>query len=145
MDNFDVIFESENILYIQLSESLINEYLELVNNVEIQKMLHDDIKVYSYEDELNWVRKKTKNNSPIFSMIEKQTNKYIGNIEVIVDGDVGELAIAITSDMQNKKYGSEAIKRIIDYSLKNLKLRKLHLKVFKRMTEQFMYIKNLDS
>lgn len=35
MNNYEIIFESENILYIKINESLINDYLIMVNDPEV--------------------------------------------------------------------------------------------------------------
>ena len=37
MDKYEIIFESENILYVKINENLINDYLIMVNDPEVQK------------------------------------------------------------------------------------------------------------
>ena len=39
MENFKMMFESENIYYAKLNKELINDYLEMVNNYEVQKFI----------------------------------------------------------------------------------------------------------
>ena len=74
---------------------------------------------------------KITNNSVIFSMIEKNTNKFIGNIELLeINNNIGDLAICITPTMQNKHYGGEAITRFISYCLEELKLDNIELSVY---------------
>lgn len=64
-------------------------------------------------------------------MIEKETNDFIGNIEILeINNNIGEIGIAITPNKQNKHYGQESIKRLIDYSFKELKLDGLELNVY---------------
>ena len=64
-------------------------------------------------------------------MIEKETNEFIGNIEIMhINNNIGEIGIAITPSKQNKHFGQEAIKRLIDYALKDLKLDGLELNVY---------------
>lgn len=57
MNNYEIIFESENILYIKINESLINDYLIMVNDPEVQKGISRKAKIYTYEQELEWVKK----------------------------------------------------------------------------------------
>ena len=65
-------------------------------------------------------------------MISKKQKKFIGNIEIIKTKEkTGEIIISITPLMQNKHYGSEAIKRIIQYGFEKLKLEKFEINVYK--------------
>lgn len=123
--------ESENIIYVKVSENLIDEYLLMINDVEVQNKISHTLKKVTKEKELEWIESKLKNNSIIFSMLEKKTNKYIGNIEIAhIVNNIGELGITITPTMQNKHYGTEAIKRIIKYSFEQLGLDGLELNVY---------------
>ena len=47
-----------------------------------------------------------------------------------VDADSCEVGICIKNDMQDKHYGTEAIKRIIDYAFNDIKLKKIRAIVF---------------
>ena len=64
-------------------------------------------------------------------MIEKETNEFIGNIEFmdIIDNKT-ELGIAITKEKQDKGFGTEAIKKTIDYGYNTLGLKRIFLKVY---------------
>ena len=65
-------------------------------------------------------------------MISKKQKKFIGNIEIIKTKEkTGEIIISITPLMQNKHYGSEAIKRIIQYGFEKLKLENFEINVYK--------------
>ena len=132
MNNYKIIFESENIIYINLNENLINEYLLMINDIEVAKQISHNIKTYTYEQEKEWVKEKLNENAYCYSMIEKNTGNYIGNIEImeIKDG-IGELGISITPKMQNKHYGTEAIKTIINYGYSKLNLKGFDLNVYK--------------
>ena len=62
-------------------------------------------------------------------MIEKGTNDFIGNIEIMnISNNIGELGIAITKLKQDNHYGQEAIKRMMDYSFNELGLDGLELR-----------------
>lgn len=130
--NYEIVFESEHIYFIKVNESLINDYLNMINDIEVQKLISDNRKQYTYKDEEEWVKNKLQNNNIVFSMIEKETNEFIGNIELMdVNNNSGELGISITPLKQNKHYGTEAIKSLINYAFNELNLNKIELEVFK--------------
>ena len=118
MDKYEIIFESENILYIKINENLINDYLIMVNDPEVQKGISRKAKIYTYEQELEWVKEKLNEDATIFSMIEKETNEYIGNVEIMnIIENVGEIGIAMKS--------------IINYALNIMNLENVDLNVHK--------------
>lgn len=127
------VFDSERINYVKVDPNLINDYLKLINDVEVQKGISDKAPfTVSFDQEMNWVKENMENDKNIFSMIEKNTNEFIGNIEIkIEDDNTSELGISITRDKQNKHFGREAINRIIKYSYEDLKLKEVHLNVHK--------------
>ena len=128
---FEVIFESERINFVKISEELVNDYLAMVNDEEVQKYISRERKTYTLEGEIEWVKEKIKSNDIIFSMIEKESNDFIGNIEItnIID-DRGEIGIAISSKKQNMHYGQESMKRVIEYAFNELNLNELELNVY---------------
>ena len=79
----NIIFESNKINYVKVSIEFINDYLKMVNNPEISKFISTKDKKYTYEDELCWINKKLEEKAFVFSMIDKNTNKFIGHIELI--------------------------------------------------------------
>ena len=134
MKKNNVIFESKNLLYVNVDENLINDYLKMVNDLEAQKGISHKTTLYTYEQELIWVREKlTENeNAPIFSIIEKETGEYIGNVEIthVVNG-VEEIGVTITLLKQNDRYGDEAMNAIIEYALNVMNLENVELNVYK--------------
>ena len=144
MNQFDLCFQSDNIDYIKVSKLLIPDYLEMINNKNISKLLSPKMKICTYDDELNWVEKKLENKSFIFSMIESQTQKFIGNIELMdVNEKSAEIGIVITENFQGKHYGTEALKKIIDYGFNVLNLSELNLVVFSHNTRAIHCYKKL--
>ena len=129
---YEIMFESERIYYVKVTKELVNEYLTMINDINVQKFISHEIKTYTLDGELEWIKNQLKENAKVFSMIDKETNKFIGNIEIMnIGNNIGELGIAITSSMQDKHYGQESIKTIIDYALNILKLDGLELNVYK--------------
>lgn len=125
------VFESEKINYIHVSLNLIDDYLIMVNDREIQKCISTKIRVYSREDEVNWVKAKLEEGAQVFSMISKEDGSYIGNVELMdIENGSAEVGLCITMAMQNKHYGTEALKRIIEYGFKELDLNTLTAVIF---------------
>lgn len=131
MKKYNVLLKSDNIDFVKLSSDLIDDYLIMVNDIEIQKKISTKKKTYTYKDEMSWIEEKIKSNSIIYSLIERKSNNFIGNVELmnITENDA-ELGISITSKYQNKHYGTETLKRIIEYSFHTLNLNQLNLVVF---------------
>lgn len=131
MQKYKVILQSENIDYVELNIDLINDYLLMVNDEDIQKKISTKIKVYTYDDELAWVKSKLEEQAIIFSMIDRITGNFIGNVEFMeMNNGSAEMGISITSSYQNKHYGTEAIKTMIDYGFNVIKLDEINLIVF---------------
>lgn len=125
------VFESERIDYIPVSEVLVDDYLVMVNDKEIQRCISKNERVYSREDEVNWVKSKLEKGAHVFSMISKEDGSYIGNVELMdVENGSAEVGLCITMGMQNKHYGTEALKRIIEYAFKDVGLTTLTAVVF---------------
>ena len=129
-----IVFESENIEFVHVREDLIDDYLEMVNDFDnVRRYISSDLTKYSYEGEVAWVKKKLDNKDLCYSMIEKSSKKFIGNIELMnVHDKQAELGISITGSMQDKGYGTEAIKSIIRFAFKQLELEMIYLNVFKK-------------
>ena len=125
------VFESENIRYVKLSELLLTDYLDMINDIENVGRLIGRRSTCSEDDELKWVRGKLDENAPIFSMLEKQSGEFIGNIEIMdLKDHEGELGISITAGKQDKGYGTEAIPAFLGCMKKHLGLNRVFLKVY---------------
>lgn len=126
------VFTSENIRFVRVSEELVPDYLAMVNDWErVGKLIGSRRDPISEEKERRWVQKKLAEGAALFSMLEKDTGAFIGNIELmdIADG-AGELGIAVTAAMQDRGYGTEAVRAMVDYGMDTLGLRRVFLKVF---------------
>ena len=126
------VFESPHISFVRVSESLVPDYLAMVNDYDrVGRLLGRGRDPISEEQDRRWVQKKLAEGAPVFSMLEKTTGAFIGNIELmdVADG-AGELGIAVTAAMQDKGYGTEAVRAMVDYGMDTLGLRRVFLKVF---------------
>ena len=130
MENLEKVLESENIIYVKLSEELIDNYLTMINDPRVMSTIVKNAKAYTYEEELEWIKSSLKKDNKCYSMIEKETGEFIGNIEIKDKGNnVGELGISITPEKQNKHYGTEGMKRMVEYGY-SIGYEKLELNVF---------------
>lgn len=128
-----MVFESENIYFVEVSEQLVKDYLVMLNDHEhVQKHIRRKYvprEPLTEEQEIKWVHEKLTEKASIFSMIEKKTGSFIGNIEFMNMNDFeGELGIAITAEKQNKGYGTEAVFAMIEYGIRRLGLKRIILK-----------------
>ena len=128
------VFESENIFFVRVSESLVPDYLAMVNDVEhVARLigLSRRSEPITAEQERRWVQKKLAEDATVFSMLEKTTGTFIGNIELLhIENGSAELGIAITAAMQEKGYGTEAIPAMVQYGMETLGLLRIFLKVY---------------
>ncbi len=130
--DMNVIFESENIIYVRPSFDLVPQYLEMVNDIEnVAKFIGERRTLLTEQDEIDYIKDKMDKDATMFSMLEKNTREFIGNIEFFnrVD-DEAEWGIVITSKMQNKGYGKESLKRSVEYGFNELDLKRIYLEVY---------------
>ena len=128
----NVVFESGRILYVSPSFDLIPDYLEMVNDIEhVVRFIGEHREPYTEEEERSYMQSKMDQHATMFSMLERDTRQFIGNIEFMNrKGDEAEWGIVMTYKMQNKGYGTEALKRSVEYGLGELELRRIYLAVY---------------
>lgn len=128
----ETVLSSENIRFVRVSEALVPDYLAMVNDWErVGRLIGPRRDPIPEEKERRWVQKKLAEHAPLFSMLERDTGAFIGNVELMdVRDGAAELGIAITAAMQDRGYGSEAVRAVVRYGMDNLGLRRIFLKVF---------------
>lgn len=126
------VFSSENMDFVLVSEELIPDYIVMVNDIErVERFIGEVHAPFTPEQERSWVQKKLAEKAVVFSMIEKESGGFIGNIELMdVSGAEAELGIAITAAKQDRGYGTEGIRRILEYGFRELGLTRIGLKAF---------------
>ena len=124
------LFGSERISFVEVSESLVDEYLAMVNDYEnVNRFIGGSKTAFTAEQEILWVRSKLDRNETVFSMIEKKTGRFIGNIELMDLTDTeAELGIALTAKMQEKGFGSEALLALGAYAADKFGLKRIYLR-----------------
>ena len=127
-----LLFESDRIRYVEVSEELVPDYLRMVNDLEhVGRFIGKRTEPVSEEKERKWVREKQAEKALLFSMIEKSSGAFIGNIELLDPTDTeAELGIAITAEKQDLGYGTEAIFAVTRYAFETLDLKRVFLKVY---------------
>ena len=128
----ETVFESANIRYVKPTLELVPAYLEMVNDIEnVARYIGDRREPLSYEEECKYIRERIDNHALLFSMIEKSTGSFIGNIEFFNHkGYESEWGIVITTSMQNKGYGKEALLRSVEYGFNEVGLERIYLIVY---------------
>ena len=128
----DVVFTSKHILFVRPSFDLIPDYLEMVNDIEhVARFIGERREPYTEEEERSYMQGKMDQHAAMFSMLEKDTRQFIGNIEFMNrKDDEAEWGIVMTYKMQNKGYGTEALKRSVEYGFGELNLRRIYLGVY---------------
>ncbi|MBO6055062.1 MAG: GNAT family N-acetyltransferase [Oscillospiraceae bacterium] len=125
------VFETARIRFVEVSELLVNDYVNLVNDIEHVGRLIGRTKTVTEEKEREWVREKLEEKAVLFSMLEKDGGAFIGNIELMdVQNGTGELGIAITWKKQDLGYGTEAIPAMVEYGFSQCGLTRIFLKVY---------------
>ena len=124
------VFESSRISFVEVSERLVEDYLAMVNDYEnVNRFIGGKHKTYTEEQEREWVRKKLEEKALVFSMLEKKSGEFIGNIELMDPTDSeGELGIAITAKKQDLGFGTEAVTALTDYGMIQLGLKRVFLR-----------------
>ena len=124
------VFESDNISFVEVTEQLVNDYLEMVNDEKnYNSSTGGKVKAYTVEQERKWVCEKLEEKAVVFSMIEKKSGKFIGNIELMDPSDTeGELGIAITAKMQDLGFGTEAVIALTEYAMNRLGMKRVFLR-----------------
>ena len=124
------MFESDRIIFVKLSEQYMDDYIKMYTDSNIQKTLFK--KEYDYNTITNWIKKEISEKEKYkYSMIDKLTKEFIGNIEIIKKDEIAEIMISITPSKQGMHYAIEAIKFIIEYGRKELGINNYDLNVYK--------------
>ena len=126
------IFESKRISFVELSEDLVKDYLEMINDFEnVQRFIRNTSaprEPMTEEQEIAWVQKNLNEKALAFSMLEKVSREFIGNIQFVHrNGNEAELGIAITAKKQNLGYGTEAVTAIVAYGMERVGLDRIFL------------------
>ena len=132
MKTYEIVFESDRIYFCNVDYMFIEDYMKMINNPNISKMISHQEMHMTYNDEFNWVTSQIDAIDEVtFTMIDKETKEFIGNISLMhIKDNSAEMGICITANMQDKHYGTEAIKALVEYGYTKLGLTNIYLNVF---------------
>jgi len=107
--------QSDNLAWLEIfSSKNVAKFLTKVDNIdEINKLIDKKIEKYK------------KNPGGNYSVILKENNKVIGNIDLKINGNVGEIGYVFNDKYWCKGYCTESCRAIIDYCFSELKLCKI--------------------
>ncbi len=128
-NHMEYIYESERIGFVELEEKYKLDYIRMYLDEKIQKKIFK--KIYNKEQISNWVEKLINENNNNYVMIEKGSDLFLGNIELVIKNDIAELMLSIVPNMQNQHYGTEAIKATLDFCKEKFNIEKYELFVYK--------------
>lgn len=143
--NREIVLETKRIYFTNVSYDLIDEYLKLFNNPNIKKFITADPNQYTYENRFLCVKEALETDTLIiFSMFDKQSGCFIGNIDFDnITSDDAEIGVIINEEFQNNHYGQESLKRFIEYGFDDLKLKEIYLRVYSNNDRAIHLYKNL--
>lgn len=117
-----------------LSTKDIDSIMLWVNDPEVIKNFQNFKKRITRSEELSFVKKLiASKNDRTFSIFEKNTKEYIGQIsinQISWQNKLGRLSVFISRQHWGRGYGQEAIPLILKIAFKELKLNKIWLIVY---------------
>ena len=131
MNDYEIVFNSERINFCRINEMFIDNYVTMINNPNVSRYISSNAMHVTYEEERDWIRSRIEENAHVFTMVDRETNRFIGNIEIMnIHNGMAEIGICITEDMQNNHYGREAMVAITNYGYEVMNLETIYLNVF---------------
>lgn len=125
----NVIFKSDNLYFVRASMDFINDYLIMINDPIIQDFIFIEPITISYDDEVEWVNDNISNDY-VYTIVD-MNGKFVGTIDFKnMNPDSAEMGVCITNAFQNKHYGTEAIKRMLEHGFDDFGFYEIRLKVF---------------
>lgn len=125
------IFSSERIDFVRLTPELTDDYVTMVNDAETSMGIRNEAITMTRNEEMLWVAKQRTQTDTLFSMLEKETGRFIGNIELFNKEEKhATLGICLTPEMQNRHFGTEAIHALLDHGFRRFGYDEILLDVF---------------
>ena len=140
----NVIFKSDRLDFVNVDIKYIDDYLVMVNDPNIQDFIFVEPNDFSYDDEVEWVKSCNCNEEYAYSVIDRKSGKFVGNVSFKnICGTSAEIGICITPSFQDKHYGTEILKRMLDYGFNDFGLDEICLKVFSHNSRAIHCYKNV--
>ena len=127
--SMNYLYESDRLGFIPISEEYKNDYIDMYLNESIQQRVFK--KIYNKDQIEKWTEKLISKNNHSYVILSKENNSFIGNIEVILKDNIIEIMLSIIPSMQNRHYGTEAIKETMNYCKNKFNISEFELFVYK--------------
>ena len=124
----------EHIYLSPISVEDVEKYTEWMNDFETTDYIGQSTKIYTMENERNFIENSQKNGSNVtLGIVKLQDDKLIGNCglkDINIVGRTATLGIFIgDKEERNKGYGLDTIKLLLDYAFNYLNLHEIQLDV----------------
>lgn len=110
-------------------------FTEWINDYETSKYLDQYSKVFTLEDEKDFVERSRKDDKVYLSIVKLSNDELIGNVSLMNIDHINKtatLGIMIGNKKEREKgYGTEAIKLLLDYAFNHLNLNNIMLELLK--------------
>jgi RimJ/RimL family protein N-acetyltransferase len=117
-----------NLCVLRTDDEAIETYTRWMNDEHFNMWIGNHIGVFNINDEKKWAEKERKEWELEFNIVEKETNKLIGNCSLCYNNTTAYLGICIGEhDGRNKGYGTETIKMLINYAFNQLNRHRVEL------------------
>lgn len=138
-----IVFKSDNLDFVKVNKCFINDYLAMINDPIIQDFVSIEKKCYDYDSEIEWIKYNIENDNTVYTIVDK-SGVFVGTIDFKnIKSNSAEMGICIIPSFQDKHYGTEAIKRFIEYGFNDLGFEVIFLKVFSHNNRAIHCYKNV--
>lgn len=125
--------ETERLILVPFAREDMNEYFDILRDERVQKYLGGGVPLFDKESNItNWlnnINDKLLKRKLVFTWCvkEKGTERVIGRIDLggFIKKTMGEISYHYAYDLWGRGYGTEAAKRVTDFGLEELKLRRI--------------------
>lgn len=129
---YEKIFEGEYVYFSKMSLEDVDTYVKWINDENITRYTLGGKITMTREGELEWL--KANRDNEIFAIIDKKTNKLIGNCGYNVINEmhgVGTLGIFIGDDEnRDRGLGTDTVRAVVKYGFETLNLHVIRLYVY---------------
>lgn len=116
----------------RIDDEAINTYTRWLADESINKWIGQHTNVIEPRDESEWTKRPISNNVKRFNIVDRHTNKLIGNCDATVDKYSRNACLGILigeKSGRDKGYGTEVIKLLVKYCFEQLNMHNVYLQL----------------
>ena len=122
--------EHVNLCILRTDDEAIDLYTKWENDETINHYVGNHNTMYQRSEEKEWAEKKRNEHQLEFNIIEKDSQKLIGNCNLYYNNISAYLGILIGEESgRDKGYGTEVIKLLVKYAFETLNMHRVELNV----------------